>query len=392
MGINLGQGAPSVPGKAILDTPGKILGEIGDFIQNPFSIEPPNTRPQPDFPNGFNIVEIVDGRKLENERVKLLGTWAPKQPFTFGGQHRHAKEFYPGNSEPVVQLFGPEEKDLVIDGTLSAKNLKFPRDHRTVSTELQQQMDAIRIRGNLVELNLGEWRRFGFLIDTEFKMRTLADLDYTLTFLIIGFNPPLNCNQIKTEAAVPFEINKELIREAAAFQETYTNLPDEIPQSLGDLINGAISDVMGAVNAVTGFIDGTLSTVEDVNASINRAIGVVKYGQAEVSRFRRRVGALKFTSLTGTSSIGKYSAFSFANNAIGDSHNLGSLLSSLKSRFDQLRSTVPLARHRIVEGDSLQKIAIKFYNDAGGWEKIYDHNSLSSTDLTTGDVLEIPEL
>lgn len=391
MALNLGSG--KTPGKSILDTPGKELGSVKNFIQNPFQIEVPNTRPQPDFPNGFNIVEVIDGQKQERERVRLLGTWMPKQPFNFGGMHRNSKNFYPGNSEPVVQLFGPEEKDLVINGTLNAKNLKFPRDHRTVSTELQQQLDAIRIRGNLVELTMGEWRRFGFLTESEFQVRTLADLDYTLTFMIIGFNPPLNCNQIDTEAAVPFEINKNLIAEVADFQSTYSSAPDSVPQSIGDVINGVVSDIAGAIALVTDFIDGTLSTVEDITGSLNRAVGVVRYAQAELSRGRRRVGMIKLNNINGGSTrIANFVGYSYVNDLIGSTWSLSSYLSQLKSRFDQLRETTPLARHRVVEGETLQKIAIKFYNDSGQWEKIYDHNGLTSTDLTAGDILEIPEV
>lgn len=391
MAISVGSG--KLPGASVLDAPGKILGEIGNFLQNPFSVDVPNTNPKPDFPNGFVIDEIFNGRILDRERIRLVGSWIPKQPFNFGGLQRISKEFYAGNSEPVVQVLGPEEKDLVINGTINAKNIKLGPEFRTVATEVQQQLDGMRIRGNLLQLTMGEFRRFGFLIDTDFNMRTLADLDYQLTFSIIGFNPPLNCNQIDTERAVPFEINKDLIAAAADFQSTYSAVPDTIPQSLGDLINGAISDVMGAVNAVTGFIDDTLSTVEDITGSINRALGVVRFAKAEMSRFRRRLGAIGFTDITGnTTTIASYNGFSFASEAVGATWDLSSFLAQLEERFAALQETVPLARHRIVAGDTLQKIAVQFYNDSGEWEAIYDHNNLTSTELTEGDVLEIPQV
>jgi len=67
-------------------------------------------------------------------------------------------------------------------------------------------------------------------------------------------------------------------------------------------------------------------------------------------------------------------------------------LQRLKERLSQLSQSLPLGRHLVVTGDTLQKIAIKFYGSADNWKRIYDYNSLTTTDLVVGRLLEIPRI
>lgn len=378
----------------LLDGTANAITGAGDFIQDQLTFQKKVPRPpEPDFKGGFRIVEIQNGRRLTSETVSLIGNLMPFQPFNFGGEQKAVKNYYPGNSEPSVQILGPQEKDLVIKGRFKDKKYKSP-EARGVAFELQQQIDAIRIRGNLLELTMGEWQRYGFLVDTDFSLKTKADIDYQLTFMIIGFNPPLRCQQVTAQKEVPFEINKELISRIAEFQSEINNVPPTIPQSIGDVIRDAVSDVSAVLNSVTDFVDGVLGTVEDVGQAINRAQGVVKFAQLEVLRFKNRVGAIGLTANNfdvgnqGYNNINR----AFMAGAVSSSFDLMAFLASLRERLAQLIASSPLARVRIKEGDSLQALASKYYNNPQEWERIYDHNDLDTTDLEAGAILEIPRL
>lgn len=378
----------------LLDTTANSITGAGDFIKNSLSSDKPVPRPpDPDFKGGFRIVEIQNGRRLTAETVTLIGNLMPFQPFNFGGEQKVVKNYYPGNSEPTAQVLGPQEKDVVIKGRFKDKKYKTP-EARGVAYELQQQIDAIRIRGNLVEITMGEWQRYGFLIDTDWNLKTKADIDYQLTFTIIGFNPPLRCQQVQGQKEVPFEINKELISRLAEFQAEINNVPETVPQSIGDIIREAVSDVSNVISSVTGFIDDVLGTVEDVTQAIDRAQGVVKFAQLEVLRFKNRVGAIGLTSNSfdvGNQGFNNTNR-AYITGAVSSSFDLMAFLAELRDRLAQLIATSPLARVRVKSGDSLQAMASKFYNDPGEWERIYDHNGLTTTDLEIGVVLEIPRI
>lgn len=71
---------------------------------------------------------------------------------------------------------------------------------------------------------------------------------------------------------------------------------------------------------------------------------------------------------------------------------LASILQKFKVQFLDLTDTLPLGRHFVREDETLQSISIKFYGNAEQWKTIYDHNNLSSADITTGQILEIPRI
>jgi LysM repeat protein len=386
----------------LLEAPGAIvsgvLDPIGKLLQNPLKRKVKGRSPKHDFPEGFQIVEIVDGKELSNEKVILLGNMMPKQPFSFGGKQRIQKEFYPGHSEPTVQVFGPEESDMTVKGKLKDKRYKDPA-LAGVSTEIQEALDAIRVRGNLCRFSLGEWKRYGFLEETEFEMNTLREIEYTLKLNILGFNPPIGCKIVTKDRLVPVDINKKLIADALAFQKTYSAVPADMPQSIADFLNEQISDVAGIIGAVTGFVDKTLTAGENIVGSAQRAIGLIKNAKASLSRYNRRVGSIVTSvaslgaGLSSASKVtGSYNNLKFIQGSKKSANSMMSSLASLEKQFAALAKTVPQARYRVKTGDTLQKIAIQYYNDALQWKVIFDHNKLSSTSLTVGKVLEIPKL
>lgn len=354
-----------------------------------------------DFKSGLIITPInKDGVELTSDIVRLTADAMPHDKFTFGGQQKIVKDYYPGSSEPTVQVLGPQENDITINGRFKAKKLKESADAsfdrelwRKYPQALQEQIDAIRVAGLLVKITLGEeWRRYGFISEAVFDLKTIADIDYQITFLIVGFNQPKDFILVTQQSTIPYNQNKALAQYIATVQEFSSDVPDSFPTSFADQINAAISDVAAAVNLVTGFVDTVLGEVDALKSSVQRALGLIKNVRNKISGYQRTIGGQqpeagvpKITSISGATLNAQYVA------KVSDGmFNLNALLAGLATQLKAVATTVPIARHRVQNGDTLQTLAMKYYKDSAQWEGIYDHNKLTSSTLVVGAVLEIP--
>lgn len=370
-----------------------------------------------DFKNGLQLIEIEDGVELENEQVILRGSDMPFMPFTFGGTQKLVKDYYPGNTEPTVQVLGPRENNITIKGRLKAKTINTTQSQdkesfRNYPQEMQQLIEAMRIRGNLIRMVMGEFQRYGFIEEAVFPMKTLADIDYEITFSIIGFNAPRNCKIIAVTKQVPFDINKDLINEVQAFQTsatdrlptiedlTSTNDPFEptLRPSIAQQINDLTNEVAERINLVTDYVDSILTNIDEIRLSIDRAEGLIRNARITVTRYINRIGSFDIFGdrvLEDPNGIAPaYKNAAYLSTNISEANRLSALLERLREQLSTTFATVPIARHRIITGDNLQKLAVRYYQNVDHWEDIYDHNRLETTDLSTlvGEILEIPEV
>lgn len=376
------------------------LGKIGltSISSNPVRSKAPDFVAN-DFPSGMRIVEIKDGREQTADQVVLVGSFMPLVPFEFGGTQQLVKEYYPGNSEPTVQVLGSRESDVTINGRMNVKKLK-DTGLRDAVEEYQQLIEAMRIRGRLVKIELGEWQRYGFIEEAHFKLKRLSDIEYSIKFFIVGFNEPKNYMVLANQGIDLISPNKDLTVKLLAALELHDNIPESMPKSISDNLNDLIGSVASAVNLVTGFVEGILDDAEKLNASANRALGLIKNARATISRSARRVGTISRSVATMgaafTSELDKTVAtlknVQHINKVERSYSDLASYLESLRRNIISKVRTVPMRRHLVVQGDTLERISIKYYNTADNWWKIYLYNKLLSENLVKGTVLEIPKL
>lgn len=419
------------PGNALTATAAEFVAPFEDLLS-----EPPEYQ-GPDFTSGFHIQEILEDGG-EGVSVTLMGRAMPMQPFDYGGKQELVKEYYPGNPEPAVQVMGPRENNVPIRGNLDAKKYTRggTRDYRQVPKALEERLTGIRERGNLCKFVLGEWVRYGFVEEASFAMKTLASIDYDLDLFIVGRAAPENCKVVGEEKAVPLEENENLIKAALDFQAQTANQPDNFPTGIGSQINDLIGDVASAVSVVTKFVDQTVSAAEGAQALAERAIGLVRHARSTIATFKRRVGQLDLYSVNSSAdeatkaldktanasyilevqnstekgpptitdamkASAKKNASTYTSSEKTQKKALGKAsegwsvegrLARLEEQFKKIARTLPKARHLIKDGDTLQKISMEYYGTSENWKRIYDHNNLTSTSLTVGDVLEIPKL
>jgi hypothetical protein len=354
-----------------------------------------------DFDNGLIIEEVINGAITTNSngKIQLVGSFMPLIPFEFGGKQHLSKDYYPGNPEPVMQVLGARESDVTIHGRLKTKRFKDP-SMKGAATAYQLLIDAMRKRGNVVKVTLGEWRRYAVIEDASFKLNRLTEIDYSITFSIIGEKMPKNCKIIKGIDDDILSANTTLATAAAAALASARNYPASMPRTLSGFLNDQISEGARVIGLVTGYVDGVLKDIEDINASAHRAVGLIKNARTTIAQTSRRIGALALSVTTlssGVTSDSFRTAAQFNNaGAIKEILNgyafLLFLLSNLQAKFASIARTLPISRHLIKHGDTLQNISIRYYNNADLWKNIYDHNLLTSTTLNVGTVLEIPKV
>jgi LysM repeat protein len=392
-----------------------------------------------DFPDGLQVTEITDLATFRDgtggSTIFLKGTRMPKQPFTWGGSQRITKEYYPGNLEPAVQILGPREENVTLEGkwsdkrnkVKSASDLQNP-DIYGISYQLQEYFDALRMRGNLIYMRLGEWERYGYIEETNFMMKTIGFIEWKIVFSVISkFKPTQNffANNLQE---LPIDTNLQMAVAATDFNtDSLLDLP--VPSGIFSEFSNAMSSIAGKIATVTKFVDGTLALAEKTTDHIGKALSLIKGLRGDIARFKRRIGLLgvsisdismsfsaaerrkyadvinfnlrqglhkpsRPTVLKSSANVGSYlsttSSLTSAS-AVRTTPSLEILLSRLQRQLEAISKTLPLARYRVRQGDTLAKIAYTFYKNSELWQRIYTHNKLSSTELLVGSILEIPK-
>lgn len=398
---------------SIISTPadagGSVLDPIAATLKNPFSttVSQKGDRPA-DFPGGFQIIEYINGvaqnglNGAPNTIIRLVGNLMPMQPFAWEGEQRIVKDYYPGNPEAAAQVLGPKENDVTIHGRFKDKRYKDP-SYYGVSYQYGLLCDAMRTRGNLIKFGMhgiaGDWFRWGFIEKSSFKMNKQSWVDYEITFSIVSTHQPINDYFSAPEKQAPSGVNANLINSANAFNSTYSTIPTSVPRSIADVMNGLISDVAKNINLVTNFVNSITSTIQSVEQSAVRALGLIKHVQTTLYEFQQTCDSIThaFSKNTGagsapTSVFSFYNAYAFILNASADTVPMQAYLKQMQAQFQAIAQQVPKARYKTVQKDTLQKISMKFYGVSDYWSNIQDHNHLQSTALTPGQILEIPNV
>jgi hypothetical protein len=350
-----------------------------------------------DFDEGLLITEIIDGKEVDS--VALNGAFMPHVPFEFGGTQKVVKDYYPGSNEPAVQILGSRESDQTIKGVFKTKRFR-DSELQTAAVEFQEKIDSLRMRGNLLKIQLGTWVRYGFMEETAFKLSRLSSIEYEMKFAIVGLKPPVGY-KFAIDDGNPIVASRELSQKLTKSLDEMSNIPSAMPTNLVDDLNSYISGISSAVGKITGFVDGIISDVEALQNSANRAIGMIRFYRSYLSVTARKINFM-YLSIKNMAPIPGFSSAEYnaaqiknwahINLSVSNIYSLQSIMAQLQKRFELLAKSVPLVRHLVKNGETLQSISMKYYNNSEYWSKIKAHNKLESTTITAGQVLEIPKL
>jgi hypothetical protein len=369
------------------------VDRIAEKIRSPFDLQLTISEKKQDFAGGFVITPVdLNGQFRFDEQIRLIGNQMPHIPFEgLGGDQRVVKEYYPGNDEASVQVLGPEEPDFSIKGILTDKRLKDPALYGA-SYELAELIDKYRFEGRLLKLQMGEWVRYGHIKSCRFPMKTLGHLEYQITFSITGFNLPTNRNFLDSIKESPFTINAQLLTELEAQQIANQTKPVAVKQNIFESFSGLFNQyVAGPISAVINFVDAIFDAKKQAEDSVDQIRGLLRSARGNLARFHRQIGANPYKD-TSVSVEQEIATANFLATRRSETYKLTDLLVQYEGLIETLKSSIPLRRHLVKQDETLQKLAVQYYNDASLWNKIYEHNDLTTTVLDAGMILEIPRL
>ena len=372
---------------------------IGD--QRPRSIAPN------DYPKGFLIQElafetitedtITDPEGILSE-VRLIGNQMPKVPFTFGGEQRITKMYYPGEPEPSTQVLGPTETDVMINGQL--KDVRYPssllgreKGLTGYSVFIRDELDRIRYGGRLCRFTLGAWKRYGYISKTEFKIARESRMDYSLTLLIVSINKlPTNLKIITDEVKnIPFKTSEDLRIISGNIMGILNSLPTYIPEpTLAERILNIVDQVARSINEVTGYVDSVFRRVGEIRQSIDRALGLIDFTKNKVREMQIQLGLLDpFESSASVEQ--KLNQAAFNTFMLSNSVSLNRTLLRFRNEFRAIADRLPQQVYLPIQGDTWPKIATKIYGSPDDWRLIAEYNNFDICEpVPIGERIEIP--
>lgn len=352
-----------------------------------------------EFQEGLVITEVINGTADEKTSVKLIGLFMPKDTFDDGGKQTVVKTKYAGSSYKSVQILGDDEDDVTIRGTLEERNLTV--DLAGAAEQYKIRLDQIRKTGNILLVSLGDyWKRYCILEETHFKMHNLKKIDYELKFSVIGVSLPKNYYFVDGKDLDVKTPNNDLLTKAAAHQALLESKPLNVPVTVSDIINSAINDVGSLLTGITSFVDGILGDAEKIVDSATKAVGLIKNARALTVKSMRRLGSIVNDSKNLAPSflserekiLETIKNSDYIHKVMTSNKEVNRSLVALQAKLSKYINSIPFKRHLVIDGDSLQKISIKYYGTADHWIAIMEHNKLASTTLVVGSVLEIPRI
>ena len=351
-----------------------------------------------DYPHGFviiayfnpgDLVSNFDKDNPNNIQLRLLDNMMPHSPFAFGGTQNLEKVYYPGNPEPTIQVLGPMEDNVTIRGDLKAIHFQEER-FEGIPKQILDIIENIRAEGFICNFTLGDtWSRWGFIESATFEIERKTRIQYEIDISIIGLKKPTQVKFIQREKQIPDKDVQALLEEMVKIQNARAMLPAP-NRSIAERINAATGEVAAAVNILTDYVDNVLSQADNIRRSINRALGIVRFTAGKLKGYITVIAETNpfaFDQPIGT----KYSQARFYSARITEASSMMSILARLQLQIAALRQSIPLRRHLVVQGDTLQKISVKYYKTADGWQNIARYNNIAvGSTLSPGTVIEIP--
>jgi len=363
-----------------------------------------------DFKEGLKLEEKIPGSI--GLLAILVGRMIPFTPFERSGTLETSQEYYPGSDEPVIHVLGAREDVITLRGNLKDKNFaSLLNPHEFLSEGIMEILDDMRKRGHIIKMTLGEFQRYGLITRFTHTMKDRHDFKYEFDFTFVSHDEPSKCAIIEDNFSFPSEFNQDLLLLASTLASLQSSIPLSIPVSISFLLNRIIGEIAAAVAAVTGFIDDVVAEGEGITGSLNRAVGVARVAKTSIMKNIIKLGKIAHDLHFAADSAGSitdpivnpfqkppanisasYKGADFIQNNQQVAFDAMAFISQIQDRLEKLNITIPQARHLVKQGDTLQKLAIKFYKDADQWEKIYDHNKLTTLVLNPATVLEIPKI
>lgn len=396
-----------------------------------------------DFVDGL-VVTPLDSNfaAIPSQIVKLTGTRTPHMPFTFGREQRINKTYYTGSDEPVIQVLGEKQDDLVINGEFVDRryypdsNLIGTAANENISMGFVNYFEALCNSRQSVLLSMQDrytasqnrfdYTRYGILIKTQFQLKRVSEITYSLTFSLFTQNKPFYnffANIPSSQNVLNGAFN---LSNVAANLEALPSLYPDADSSLLGKVSSAISTAKKAIATATKAIESFNKLTQDITKSVDRFLGILDGCLASVSSLKYNLTALyndtksipdktkriasnacilattsliNFPDKSSSNPNANFSSYftdpnnqNTAKNQTLPSQSIDAIIRQMRQQFIDSIKKLQVRTYLVADGDTLQRISYKMYGDSNYWTKILLYNHLNSTRLVVGTTLSIPDL
>jgi hypothetical protein len=378
------------------------------------------------LPSQFTIEELGGQKRV----ISMTGWALPLRPVEMTAAQRIMVEYYPGATEAVAQVFGPDYTGQTFKGVWSARYLgdeKHPimtviTPETTLDILYPEQARAEFLslckEGQELVVSWGQdtdsTQQRGFLKQVKFSEHNPTRIEWELEFVWVS-DTRLKPRPPQFPKAPPK--GKQLLDKLNDLANTAQQIMSDVSDAYKDYIdtyvrqvNTLMGRVQDLVTQAMGIATLPAQLARDVLQVCQNARQMVSDIQAQAiitGKAYMQVGSKALDTFTGSQSwLGWSATQDRASQSASAQADTAAVYSQLQTQKDSViaesKRLEAQAREYLEQtyldvyiardGDTLRRIAAKYYGDAGLWQVIADANELEGDSLEAGMVLLIPRL
>ena len=361
----------------------------------------------------FTIEEMTGERRI----LRLVGRALPYRPFNLRTKQRVELTWYPGNPEATATILGAAEDPTQIKGMWKDKFISNQIEATSTSTGAVQTVliypitlndepvDTVRaavfivddiIRaGQQLKVSWDEQTRIGHLTEFDKNWDNYHDLDWSMRFEWISRGEPTVPTVFTTSVSLS-DSSGRIAAAASDFNEEITKLAKPPNAGLVDLLTGAVSSINSTVREITTAVSSTVkkfgAPFEAARRVITACSQIIQQAETVVAGIESQVnGAFDAAVSLATMSFQRRLEWAeYGRRVIASARKLRkTAIEQRNALAKQIESTL-LAVYTAREGDDLRMVSETFYGSPFDWKTLLTFNELTSSALTSGQLLLIP--
>jgi len=354
----------------------------------------------------FTIRELTGDKRTLSLGARAL----PYRPFSLSGTQRLETTWYPGNPEATQQVFGAQEDATQIRGMWKDRFIKelavFGSGFTAIAeiggtqvgsvVELAKVVDDIRRKGQTLEVTWNHLVRRGIMGKFTQNWDRAQDLDWEISFdwQSQGDQPApavmarMDLSDIKRRwsrisNSLAVAISKPPFGIAPAFAARFFSAADKIQSGI-DEVNDAISTVaLGALTPPDGArrLVGVATSIQESSEEVIEIVASKTTGDSydpdalATARFGQVLSATAY--FRQTSNVARAARREAARQAAEVARRVNpNIIGSFVAR----------------QGQDLRDASTAFYETPDEWRRLLVFNGLTSSELSSGQVIFVPDL
>jgi hypothetical protein len=320
--------------------------------------------------------------------VTLTGADLPEEYPTLGGRVRGTTRWYPGSERATTQILGPEEGGITFSGCFHDRRRGIPGN----ALSKMNAIDQMRRSARLVRVTYGPLSRVCRWLEASFQIEELERIHYRIDLEIVDHEFGELRRVFQDVRRIPGV--GAILDAASRTKEILDVLPPGVGSDALDRAKTALDRGLGAVGIAGGLLTAIGAVGQVVNpAQAFQALSFVDSGSQDF-----RGAALAIQTLDWRGAAGD--DFTRATSAAHDTARASTAVTEVSREIHRVRPDIVRlagtdgAQDRVyvaAQGETLQRIALRFYGDAGAWPRIARRNAITNPTLAAGQVVTIPD-